>query len=60
MGCVARAIVVCAANVSYLHSPSVTLRLLLFDLLIADSLERVRRINLVLYSECVTKDVFVI
>lgn len=37
---------------SYLHSPSVTQRLLLFDLLIADSLERMRRINPVLYSVC--------
>lgn len=43
------AIVVCSA--SYLHCPSVTKRLLLFDLLIADGLERVRQINLVLETE---------
>lgn len=47
-GFVVCAIVVCTA--SYLHTPSVTQGLLLFDLLIADSLELVRRINLVVCS----------
>lgn len=46
--CLVCAIVVCTA--SYLHSPSVTQIRLLLDLLIADSLERVRRINLAEYS----------
>lgn len=48
--CLVCAIVVCTA--SYLTAPHLSLRLLLPDLLIADSLERLSRINL-LYSRAV-------
>ena len=48
----ARSVPLLSAPLVVLHTPSVTWRLLPFDLLIADGLRRVRRINLVVYSVC--------